>query len=102
MIKTVPICTFTLQNNHELEFKGGFIRLSDFRGAANQASNNPTKQSKIQFVDGSIAYQQVIFSQYQESLLLIGFRKPHKDIRSNPKLREKLQRLWVFKLRRQY
>lgn len=34
---TVPICTFTVENAHHPEFKGGFIRLSDFRGAANQA-----------------------------------------------------------------
>ena len=34
---TVPICTFTLQNNHKPDFKGGYIKLSDFRGAANQA-----------------------------------------------------------------
>ena len=34
---TVPICTFTLQNNHEPTFKGGYIKLSDFKGAANQA-----------------------------------------------------------------
>ncbi|MBW6474453.1 MAG: BREX-1 system adenine-specific DNA-methyltransferase PglX, partial [Anaerolineaceae bacterium] len=33
---TVPICTFTLKNIHYPEFKGGYIRLSDFRGAANQ------------------------------------------------------------------
>ena len=33
---TVPICTFTLQNDCDPKFKGGYIRLSDFRGAANQ------------------------------------------------------------------
>ncbi len=34
---TVPICTFTLENHHRLAFKGGYIRLSDFKGAANQS-----------------------------------------------------------------
>jgi type II restriction/modification system DNA methylase subunit YeeA len=34
---TVPICTFTLENAHHPDFKGGYIRLSDFRGANNQA-----------------------------------------------------------------
>jgi type II restriction/modification system DNA methylase subunit YeeA len=34
---TVPICTFTLENAHDPELKGGYIRLSDFRGADNQA-----------------------------------------------------------------
>jgi len=33
---TVPICTFTIENFHRPEFKGGYIRLSDFKGAANQ------------------------------------------------------------------
>jgi SAM-dependent methyltransferase len=35
---TVPICTFTLENAYNLDFKGGYVRLSDFRGAENQAS----------------------------------------------------------------
>jgi len=34
---TVPICTFTLENNHDPKYLGGYIRLSDFRGAENQA-----------------------------------------------------------------
>ncbi|HDQ70546.1 MAG TPA: BREX-1 system adenine-specific DNA-methyltransferase PglX [Chloroflexi bacterium] len=34
---TVPICTFTLENSHNPEYEGGYIRLSDFRGADNQA-----------------------------------------------------------------
>lgn len=33
---TVPICTFTLENAHRPDFKGGYVRLSDFRGAENQ------------------------------------------------------------------
>jgi type II restriction/modification system DNA methylase subunit YeeA len=44
---TVPICTFTLENRHKPNHKGAYIRLSDFRGAVNQAPktleaiNNP-------------------------------------------------------------
>ncbi|MFH0992510.1 MAG: BREX-1 system adenine-specific DNA-methyltransferase PglX [bacterium] len=34
---TVPICTFTIQNSHDPRFKGGYVRLSDFRGADIQA-----------------------------------------------------------------
>lgn len=34
---TVPICTFTIENIHKPEFKAGFVRLSDFKGAINQA-----------------------------------------------------------------
>lgn len=33
---TVPICTFTLAKAHINNFEGGYIRLSDFRGAENQ------------------------------------------------------------------
>ncbi|CZP75887.1 BREX-1 system adenine-specific DNA-methyltransferase PglX [Legionella pneumophila serogroup 1] len=44
---TVPICTFTVENSHNPNYKGGYVRLSDFRGSANQgpktieAINNP-------------------------------------------------------------
>ena len=34
---TVPICTFTLANNANPDCIGGYIKLSDFRGAENQA-----------------------------------------------------------------
>lgn len=34
---TVPICTFTLSNSHNADFKGSYVRLSDFRGSENQA-----------------------------------------------------------------
>ena len=33
---TVPICTFTLENAYNPHFKGGYVRLSDFKGAAQQ------------------------------------------------------------------
>lgn len=33
---TVPVCAFTLKNRCEQEFKGGFIKLSDFKGSENQ------------------------------------------------------------------
>ncbi len=35
---TVPICTYTIENSYLPNFKGSYIRLSDFRGANNQAS----------------------------------------------------------------
>ena len=34
---TVPICTYTLANSHLPNLKGSYVRLSDFRGADNQA-----------------------------------------------------------------
>ena len=34
---TVPICTLTLGNSHVPEYKGGYIKLSNFKGAKNQA-----------------------------------------------------------------
>jgi type II restriction/modification system DNA methylase subunit YeeA len=34
---TVPICTFTLNNKYLKDYEGSFIRLSDFKGADNQA-----------------------------------------------------------------
>jgi type II restriction/modification system DNA methylase subunit YeeA len=33
---TVPICTFTLENKYKPDFEGGYVRLSDFKGAKNQ------------------------------------------------------------------
>jgi type II restriction/modification system DNA methylase subunit YeeA len=33
----VPVCTFTIENQHKPNFKGGYVRLSDFKGADNQA-----------------------------------------------------------------
>jgi len=33
---TVPICTFTIENAHNPIYKGGYVRLSDFKGAAVQ------------------------------------------------------------------
>ncbi|MEO9903058.1 MAG: BREX-1 system adenine-specific DNA-methyltransferase PglX [Nisaea sp.] len=33
---TVPICTFTIENKFQPDHKGGFIRLTDFRGAKKQ------------------------------------------------------------------
>jgi type II restriction/modification system DNA methylase subunit YeeA len=34
---TVPICTFTIENSYAPQFRGGYVRLSDFRGSENQA-----------------------------------------------------------------
>ena len=30
---TVPICTFTVENSYNPDFKGGYVKLSDFRGS---------------------------------------------------------------------
>ena len=51
---TVPICTFTLQKNHISNFSGSYIRLSDFRGAANQG---PRALEAINNKDCSWRYQ---------------------------------------------
>ena len=32
----VAVCCFTISNNHSVDFKGGYVRLSDFRGPNNQ------------------------------------------------------------------
>ena len=34
---TVPICTFTLENSHKTDYRGAYVRLSDFRGSDQQA-----------------------------------------------------------------
>ena len=34
---TVPICTFTIENAKKPQFKGSYVRLSDFKGSENQA-----------------------------------------------------------------
>jgi len=33
---TVPICTFTIENSLRPDFSGGYVKLSEFRGASNQ------------------------------------------------------------------
>ncbi len=48
---TVPICTFTIENAHKPNYKGGYVRLSDFKGAAIQgpkALEIITEQNKKQ------------------------------------------------------
>ena len=34
---TVPICTFTVENSIRPDFRGAYVRLSDFKGSENQA-----------------------------------------------------------------
>ncbi len=34
---TVPICTFTIERSQNRDYRGAYVRLSDFRGSANQA-----------------------------------------------------------------
>ena len=48
---TVPICTFTIENAHKPNYKGGYVRLSDFKGSAIQgpkALEIITEQNKKQ------------------------------------------------------
>jgi type II restriction/modification system DNA methylase subunit YeeA len=45
---TVPICTFTLENDHRPDFKGGYVRLSDFRGSENQGPRTIEAISNIE------------------------------------------------------
>lgn len=33
----IPVCTFCLENNYRSEYKGSYIRLTEFRGSENQA-----------------------------------------------------------------
>jgi hypothetical protein len=35
---TVPICTFAIRNKRQIGYKGGYVRLSDFRGSQNQST----------------------------------------------------------------
>jgi type II restriction/modification system DNA methylase subunit YeeA len=51
---TVPICTFTIENAHYPELKGGYIRLSNFRGSENQA---PKTLEAIRDQDSSWFYR---------------------------------------------
>lgn len=51
---TVPICTFTLNKGHIASYIGSYIRLSDFRGAANQG---PKTLEAIQNRDCSWFYK---------------------------------------------
>ncbi|NLV85559.1 MAG: BREX-1 system adenine-specific DNA-methyltransferase PglX [Spirochaetales bacterium] len=83
---TVPICTFTLQNSYEPGFKGGYIKLSDFRGSERQgpktleAIRNPdcgwfyrASASNFEKIPGSpIAY-------WVSGRLLNSFEQPQLD-----------------------
>jgi len=93
---TVPICTFTIENAHMLNYKGGYVRLSDFRGANNQgpkaleAIQNPAcgwffNASAADFmkIPGSpIAYwvSEKTIQSFSENMSLIDFTPPKKGI----------------------
>ena len=51
---TVPICTFTMQNSYMPSFRGGYVKLSDFKGAKNQA---PKTLEAIQNPDSGWFYR---------------------------------------------
>jgi len=97
---TVPICTFTFENRHKSNYKGAYIRLSDFRGAVNQAPktleaiNNHdcgwfyrVSADEFQKIPGSpIAYWVKIGSNFSESnigkyFISGGRNKTHNDMK---------------------
>ncbi len=86
---TVPICTFTIENAYKHDLKGGYVRLSEFKGSDNQgprtldAIKNPDcgwffRASSADFkkIPGSpIAYwvNQVVISIFGKAKPLSGF-----------------------------
>jgi type II restriction/modification system DNA methylase subunit YeeA len=98
---TVPICTFTLRNKNINDAKGSYIRLSDFKGAPNQAPKtleaiqNPncgwfftTNQNNFEKIPGSplsfwtSSYAIKIFEQEPP---LKKFASPSKGMMPGPK-----------------
>lgn len=93
---TVPICTFTLRNAPINNAKGSYIRLSDFRGSANQAPktleaiNNPdcgwfytANQKDFEKIPGSrIGYwlSEKVISKISNSKYLDSFGKATKGL----------------------
>jgi len=105
---TVPVCTFTLENSYHRNFKGGYIRLSDFRGAENQgpktlwAIKNPScgwfyRASAADFkkIPGSpIAYwvSERIWHLFGEAKYLGDFATPKIGMRTGDN--ERFLRFW--------
>ncbi len=105
---TVPICTFTVENAHRPDFKGGYVRLSDFRGSENQgpktleAIKNPdcgwfyrASASDFKKIPGSpIAYwvSDKEIGAYSSNQLLGNVCYPRKGLDTGEN--EKFLRLW--------
>ncbi|MBX8801523.1 BREX-1 system adenine-specific DNA-methyltransferase PglX [Ochrobactrum sp. MR28] len=85
---TVPICTFTLTNIHHPELKGGYIKLSDFRGAVNQG---PKALEAIQNPDCGWFYRASAEDFEKIPGSPISYWASHQQVRmfaDNPKLGE--------------
>ncbi|HAT1978994.1 TPA: BREX-1 system adenine-specific DNA-methyltransferase PglX [Legionella pneumophila] len=105
---TVPICTFTVENSHNPKYKGGYVRLSDFRGSANQgpktieAINNPDcgwfyRASATEFKKipgGPIAYwvSEKVRDAFEKGLPLTSIAKPKLGMRTGNN--DKYIRIW--------
>ena len=68
---TVPICTFTVENAHHPNFKGGYVRLSDFRGSENQGPRT-LEAIKNPNADGFIVHLERTLRKYPAVLLHTG------------------------------
>lgn len=105
---TVPVCTFTIENRHQSNYKGGYIKLSDFRGSEKQgpkaleAISNPScgwffRASADDFkkIPGSpIAFwvSESELNAYIENKLLINCCNPRKGLDTGENA--KFLRLW--------
>ncbi|MBD2550302.1 BREX-1 system adenine-specific DNA-methyltransferase PglX [Microcystis elabens FACHB-917] len=105
---TVPICTFTLQKGHVTGQKGCFIRLSDFRGSANQAPKTleaikdrhcgwffEVAQDEFKKIPGSpVAYwvSEKIREQFKSNAAFEEFAKPRIGMRTGDN--ERFLRKW--------
>lgn len=105
---TVPICIFTLQKGASSNYQGGYVRLSDFKGAANQAPKtleaiqNPdcgwfyrADQQDFKKIPGSpIAYwaTQECFSAFRNEQSLSAIARPRQGLITGDN--ERFLRLW--------
>lgn len=105
---TVPICIFTVENAHHPDYKGGYVRLSNFRGSENQgprtldAIKNPNcgwfyRSSSNEFKKipgGPIAYwiSQQVSNAFKESSPIERFFPVNPGIRTGKD--ELFLRLW--------
>lgn len=82
---TVPICTFTFENRYQENFKGGYVKLSDFRGSANQA---PKTLEAIQNPDCGWFYRSSAndFKKIPGSPIAYWLSKSFIDIYTNSRL----------------
>jgi type II restriction/modification system DNA methylase subunit YeeA len=105
---TVPVCTFTIRKGYIKDYKGGYVRLSDFRGAdiqgpkAEEAIMNPqcgwfyrADQRDFSKIPGSpIAYwaKKELFSNFDDKLFISNFAEPRQGMATTDN--KKFLRLW--------